>query len=158
MFWLSVPAAGAIMALVGLVLGIRSVRIKGLYLVIATLAAQVMIEWALSRAIAGTGSVAGPPPNAALGRSGLLLRAAERGRRRRRAAENILRTRIRDLIAVRAQDIAASVIGVSVARQNLLAFGLSSFYAGIAGACAAISVRRSTSNSSRLTCQFSSWR
>jgi len=50
-------------------------------------------------------------------------------------AENLLRSRVgRALVAVRDQDIAASVVGVDVGRYKLLAFGLSSFYAGIAGA------------------------
>lgn len=135
-FWISVPAAGLITALVGLLFGIPSVRIKGLYLAIATLAAQVIIEWALSRpAIAGTGSVAAPRPAElqddrayyflllAVTIAAVIL------------AENILRTRIgRAMVALRDQDIAASVIGINVARYKLLAFGVSSFYAGIAGA------------------------
>jgi branched-chain amino acid transport system permease protein len=135
-FWLSVPAAGLVTALVGLVFGIPSVRIKGLYLAIATLAAQVIIEWALSRpAIAGTGSVPAPRPAPLQDDRAyyfvlltvLVIAVA--------FAENILRTRIgRALVAVRDQDIAASVIGINVARYKLLAFGLSSFYAGIAGA------------------------
>jgi branched-chain amino acid transport system permease protein len=135
-FWLSVPAAGGVTALVGLLFGIPSVRIKGLYLAIATLAAQVIIEWVLSRpAIAGTGSVAAPRPDGFADDRAyyfVLLTAAVLTVL---FAENVLRTRIgRALVAVRDQDIAASVIGVDVARYKLLAFGLSSFYAGIAGA------------------------
>jgi branched-chain amino acid transport system permease protein len=135
-FWLSVPAAGIVTALVGLVFGLPSARIKGLYLAISTLAAQVIIEWALSRpAIAGTGSVPAPrPPLLQDDRAyyfvllGVVVVAVV-------LAENLLRTRIgRALVAVRDQDIAASVIGVNVSRYKLLAFGVSSFYAGIAGA------------------------
>jgi branched-chain amino acid transport system permease protein len=135
-FWVCIPAAGLVTALVGLLFGIPSVRIKGLYLAIATLAAQVIIEWALSRpAIAGTGSVAAPRPALLQDDRAyyfvlltLVVIAVV-------FAENVLRTRVgRALVAVRDQDIAASVIGVNVARYKLLAFGLSSFYAGIAGA------------------------
>ena len=135
-FWLSVPAAGIVTALVGLVFGLPSARIKGLYLAISTLAAQVIIEWALSRpAIAGTGSVPAPrPPLLQDDRAyyfvllGVVVVAVV-------LAENLLRTRIgRALVAVRDQDIAASVIGVNVSRYKLLAFGVSSFYAGVAGA------------------------
>jgi branched-chain amino acid transport system permease protein len=135
-FWLSVPAAGAITALVGLVFGIPSVRIKGLYLAIATLAAQVIIEWALSRpAIAGTGSVAAPRPALLQDDRAYYFVLLSVAVVAVVLAENILRTRIgRALVAVRDQDVAASVIGVNVARYKLLAFGLSSFYAGIAGA------------------------
>ena len=135
-FWLSVPAAGLVTALVGLVFGIPSVRIKGLYLAIATLAAQVIIEWALSRPlIAGTGSVAAPRPEVLQDDRiyyFVLLTAVVIAVV---FTENLLRTRIgRALVAVRDQDIAASVIGVNVSRFKLLAFGVSSFYAGIAGA------------------------
>jgi branched-chain amino acid transport system permease protein len=135
-FWAAVPAAGLITALVGLVFGIPSVRIKGLYLAIATLAAQVIIEWALSRpAIAGTGSVAAPRPAALQDDRAYYFVLLSVVVVAVVLAENILRTRIgRALVAVRDQDIAASVIGVNVARHKLVAFGLSSFYAGIAGA------------------------
>ena len=139
-FWVTLPLAGIVTALVGMLFGIPSVRIKGLYLAISTLAAQVIIDWLLSRpVIAGTGSVAAPRPS--LGTISL---------QDDRAyyfvlltitvvmvifAENLLRTRIgRAFVAVRDQDIAASVIGVNVTRCKLLAFGVSSFYAGIAGA------------------------
>ena len=139
-FWLSVPLAGLITAVVGMIFGIPSVRIKGLYLAIATLAAQVIIEWFLARpAIAGTGSVAAPRPT--LGPLSfsddrlyyfIVLTAAVIAVL---VAENILRTHIgRAFVAVRDQDIAAEVLGVNVAGYKLLAFGLSSFYAGIAGA------------------------
>jgi branched-chain amino acid transport system permease protein len=135
-FWLSVPAAGAMTALVGLVFGSPSVRIKGLYLAIATLAAQVIIEWVLGRpAIAGTGSVPAPRPagfedDRAYYFVLLCMTVAAVV-----FAENVLRTRIgRAMLAVRDQEIAAAVIGVNVSRYKLLAFGLSSFYAGVAGA------------------------
>jgi branched-chain amino acid transport system permease protein len=135
-FWLSVPAAGLVTAVVGLLFGIPSVRIKGLYLAIATLAAQVIIEWALSRpAIAGTGSVAAPRPAVLQDDRAYYFVLLAVTVVAVVFAENVLRTRIgRALVAVRDQDIAASVIGVNVARYKLLAFGLSSFYAGIAGA------------------------
>lgn len=139
-FWLSVPLAGAITALVGMVFGIPSVRIKGLYLAIATLAAQVIIDWFLSRPlVAGTGSVAAPRPT--LGPISfdddrayyfILLTTLVAGVV---FLENLLRTRVgRAFVAVRDQDIAAAVIGVDVTRYKVLAFGVSSFYAGIAGA------------------------
>jgi branched-chain amino acid transport system permease protein len=135
-FWISVPAAGLVTALVGLIFGIPSVRIKGLYLAIATLAAQVIIEWALSRpAIAGTGSIAAPRPPLVQDDRAYYFVLLTVTVVAVVFAENLLRTRIgRALVAVRDQDIAASVIGVNVARYKLLAFGLSSFYAGIAGA------------------------
>ena len=139
-FWISVPVAGLITAVVGMIFGIPSVRIKGLYLAIATLAAQVIIEWALARpAIAGTGSV--PAPRPSLGPFSfdddrayyfivLTITVAAVF-----VTENFVRTRVgRAFVAVRDQDVAAEVLGVDVPRYKLLAFGLSSFYAGIAGA------------------------
>jgi branched-chain amino acid transport system permease protein len=135
-FWLSVPLAGAITAAVGLAFGLPSVRIKGLYLAVSTLAAQVIIDWVLSRPIiSGSGSVPAPRPELIQDDRayyfvllGVLVGAVV-------FAENLLRTRVgRALVAVRDQDIAASVVGVHVARYKLLAFGLSSFCAGIAGA------------------------
>ena len=62
-FWLSVPVAGAITALVGFGVGLPSVRIRGLYLAVSTLAAQVLISWLLSRPfLAGSGSITAPRP------------------------------------------------------------------------------------------------
>jgi branched-chain amino acid transport system permease protein len=134
--WLSVPAAGLVTALVGLLFGVPSVRIKGLYLAIATLAAQVIIDWALSRpALAGTGSVAAPRPDWLQDDRAYYFVLLSVAVVAVVFAENVLRTRVgRALVAVRDQDVAAAVIGVDVARTKLLAFGVSSFYAGVAGA------------------------
>lgn len=139
-FWISVPLAGLITAVVGMIFGIPSVRIKGLYLAIATLAAQVIIDWLLARpAIAGTGSI--PAPRPAIGDFSfnddrayyfVVLTIAVLAVL---VTENLVRTRIgRAFVAVRDQDIAAEVLGVDVPRFKLMAFGVSSFYAGVAGA------------------------
>jgi branched-chain amino acid transport system permease protein len=135
-FWLSVPAAGVVTALIGLLFGSPSVRIKGLYLAIATLAAQVIVEWVLSRpAVAGTGSVPAPRPAGFQDDRAYYFVLLSVTVVAVVVAENVLRTRVgRAMVAVRDQDVAASVIGVNVARYKLLAFGLSSFYAGLAGA------------------------
>jgi branched-chain amino acid transport system permease protein len=135
-FWCSVPAAGAVTALVGLIFGIPSVRIKGLYLAMATLAAQVIIDWVLSRPlIAGSGSVPAPRPQALQDDRAYYFVLLSVCVVAVLVAENLVRTRIgRAMIALRDQDITASVIGVNVTRYKLLAFGVSSFYAGIAGA------------------------
>src|SRR5580693_3875100 len=47
-FWLALPAGGAMAAAVGAVIGIPPLRIKGLYLAIATLAGQLIIEWTIN--------------------------------------------------------------------------------------------------------------
>ena len=135
-FWLSVPPPGSSPRSLGLLFGMPSVRIKGLYLAIATLAAQVIIEWALSRpAVAGTGVRGRATPDGFQDDRAYYFVVLTVAVLAVVFAENVLRTRIgRALVAVRDQDIAAAVIGVDVARYKLLAFGLSSFYAGIAGA------------------------
>src|SRR5215472_4204761 len=47
-FWIAVPAGGLMAALIGVIVGIPSLRIKGIYLAIATLAAQLIIEWTIN--------------------------------------------------------------------------------------------------------------
>src|SRR6266849_5320867 len=57
-FWVALPAGGLMAALVGAVVGIPSLRIKGLYLAIATLAAQLIIEWTINHVTWISGGVA----------------------------------------------------------------------------------------------------
>src|SRR5579871_6491839 len=65
-FWLAIPAGGLMAALVGIIVGIPSLRIKGLYLAIATLAAQFIIEWLINHVTWISGgieaSIQVPPP------------------------------------------------------------------------------------------------
>src|ERR1700688_1628745 len=56
-FWVTIPAGGAMAALIGAVVGIPSLRIKGIYLAIATLAAQLIIEWTINHVPAISGGV-----------------------------------------------------------------------------------------------------
>jgi branched-chain amino acid transport system permease protein len=134
--WVSVPGAGFVTAMVGLLFGLPSARIKGLYLAIATLAAQVIIQWTLSRpAIASGGSVPAPRPEALQGDRAYYLVVLSVALVAVAFARNVLRTRAgRALVAVRDHEVAAAAIGVDVAHHKLLAFGVSAFYAGIAGA------------------------
>jgi branched-chain amino acid transport system permease protein len=134
--WLSVPAAGVLTAVVGLVVGLPSLRIKGMYLAIATLAAQVIIEWVLSRpGVAGTGAIAAPRPTSLQDDRVYYFVLLSVAVAAVVFAHNVLRARVgRALVAVRDREVAASVIGVDAGRYKLLAFGLSSLYAGIAGA------------------------
>ena len=142
-FWLGVPAGGAVAALVGAVFGIPSLRIKGLYLAIATLAAQFIIEWSINHSTWISGGVQStlyvPTPtlfgweiNTEYRRYGLILPVAVAAYV---AALNLVRSRVgRAFVAVRDRDIAAEIIGVDVFKYKLLAFAVSSFYAGVAGA------------------------
>jgi branched-chain amino acid transport system permease protein len=140
--------AGVVAALVGVVIGLPSLRIKGFYLAVATLAAQFFLLWLFNRApwfvnYAPSGTITAPDrtvfgvivtgPNAgaparyviALGIAAVLALAAK----------NLVRGRIgRSWMAIRDRDIAAEIIGIRPLRTKLLAFAVSSFYCGIAGA------------------------
>ena len=58
-FWIALPAAGLMSALIGTIVGIPSLRIKGIYLAIATLAAQLIIEWTINHVQWISGGVQG---------------------------------------------------------------------------------------------------
>lgn len=141
-FWLAVPAAGVITALVGMVFGIPSVRLKHLYLTIATLAGQFIIEYVFVQWESVTA-----------GAEGIVLPTAsifglELGSDRALfyvifaslvvmtwLAVNIVRTRFgRAFVAIRDNDRAAEGMGIPIFLYKLLAFAISSFYAGFAGA------------------------
>jgi branched-chain amino acid transport system permease protein len=141
-FYLSIPAAGLITALAGMVFGIPSGRLKGLYLTIATLAGQFIIEYVLVHwegVTRGTMGITLPSPEV-LGfqLSGdrsffyiIFLSLAVLTW----AAVNLTRTRHgRAFVAIRDNDRAAEGMGIPVFRYKLLSFGISSFYAGVAGA------------------------
>ena len=133
--------AGGLVAMVGgLIVGIPSLRVKGLYLAIATIAASFIAHFlfANTRFIGGTGGLAMPPARV----FGVMLDTSFRlywvivsvtlllllG------AANLFRTRVgRAFIAIRDRDISAEVLGIPLLRYKLLSFGLSSFYAGVAG-------------------------
>jgi branched-chain amino acid transport system permease protein len=142
-FWLALPCGGAAAALVGVFFGIPSLRIKGLYLAIATLAAQFIIEWVINHStwISGgaqatiyisTPTLFGWEINTEYRRFYMILPVAVIAYV---GALNLVRSRVgRAFIAVRDRDVAAEIIGVSVFKYKLLAFAVSSFYAGVAGA------------------------
>jgi branched-chain amino acid transport system permease protein len=142
-FWLGVPAGGLMAALIGAFFGIPSLRIKGLYLAIATLAAQFIIEWVINHSTWISGGVQStiyvPTPtffgfeiNSEYRRFYMVLPVAIIAYV---AAMNLVRSRVgRAFIAIRDRDVAAEIIGVDIFRYKLLAFAVSSFYAGVAGA------------------------
>lgn len=141
-FWLSLPLAGLTAAFAGLIIGLPSLRIKGLYLCIATLAAQFIFEFVFIHWESMTNGITGihiPAP-----RLGGFEFATERefywitlffvvlgvG-----YARNLARSRMgRAFVAIRDRDISAEIIGINLLRYKLSAFAISSFYAGVAGA------------------------
>ncbi len=141
-FWITLPAGGLMAALIGVVVGIPSLRIKGLYLAIATLAGQLIIEWTINHvpAISGGAQASIQVPRPSL--FGLVLESQGRlyyfllffAALAIVATLNLIRSRIgRAFVAVRDQDIAAEIIGINIFRYKLLAFAVSSFYAGVCG-------------------------
>jgi branched-chain amino acid transport system permease protein len=141
-FWIAVPAGGVMAAAVGVLVGVPSLRIKGLYLAIATLAAQLIIEWTINHVPAISGGIQAsiPVPRPSVFGYELSSEAALYfflmffvvigivG------ALNVVRSRLgRAFVAIRDQDIAAEIIGINIFRYKLLAFAISSFYAGVTG-------------------------
>src|SRR5262249_9780993 len=135
-------AGGLMAALVGAIVGIPSLRIKGLYLAIATLAGQVIIEWTINHVTFISGGVPASidVPRPRIGTMALSQRRAPSSFLLGFVVLaiigtlNLVRSRIgRAFIAIRDQDIAAEIIGINIFRYKLLAFAISSFYAGVTG-------------------------
>ncbi len=141
-FYIAIPAAGIITALVGMIIGIPSGRLKGLYLTIATLAGQFIIEYVLIQwdsLTKGTMGITLPSPQ--------IMNWQISGDKSfffiifislvcmTWFAVNIMRSKYgRAFIAIRDNDRAAEGMGIPIFKYKLLSFGISSFYAGFAGA------------------------
>ncbi|AUM73100.1 branched-chain amino acid ABC transporter permease [Paracoccus jeotgali] len=140
--------AGGITALVGIAFGLPSLRIKGFYLAVATLAAQFFLVWlfnkvpwfynysasgqinAPTRTVLGwavTGPAASPAAKYLICLAFVIFSAW--------VARNLTRGMVgRKWMAIRDMDIAAEIIGVNPLNAKMTAFGISSFFVGIAGA------------------------
>ena len=129
---------------VGVAFGIPSLRIRGLYLAVATLAAQFFVEWAFLRikwltndstsgsVAVGSLSVLGVPIDSPVAKyvlcMAILIVFAL-------LAKNLVRSHIgREWMAIRDMDVAAAVIGIRPVYAKLTAFAVSSFIVGVAGA------------------------
>ena len=142
---LAMLSAVLLTALIGGLFGLPALRLKGLYLAIATLASQQIIIWVVTHWDPVTGGVDSlvVPPAELFGVSlagdfafywVILFFAALSAV----VASNLFRTGIgRAFVAIRDQDIAAEVIGVDLFRYKLLAFAVSSGFVGLAGALTA---------------------
>jgi branched-chain amino acid transport system permease protein len=140
--------SGLIAAAVGLVFGVPSLRIKGFYLAVATLAAQFFLLWLFNKVpwfvnYAASGTITAPTRTLV----GVMVTGPQASAEARYVvalglvavfalvAKNLVRGRVgRSWMAIRDRDIAAEIIGVRPMRTKLLAFGISSFYCGVAGA------------------------
>ena len=145
---LVVPLAGLVTAVVGILFGLPSLRIKGFYLAVATLAAQFFLIWLFNKVpwfynYSATGQITAPARD--------VFGIAITGPRAEPwatylfcfftlfvfgwVAKNLTRGRVgRSWMAIRDMDIAAEIIGVDPLMTKLSAFAVSSFYVGIAGA------------------------
>lgn len=141
-FSLSILLAGLLAAICGVIVGIPSLRIKGFYLMVATLAFQFVIEYVIIHWDSVTRGIRGielPTPH-------LFGLSIEKNQYYflflfvlaiilMWGAKNITRSKIgRAFIAIRDNDVSAEIIGISIFRYKLLSFAISAFYAGIAGA------------------------
>ncbi|NDY92791.1 branched-chain amino acid ABC transporter permease [Ideonella livida] len=141
---LAVVLGGVCATVVGVVFGVPSLRIKGLYLAVATLAAQFFTDWAFLRikwftndSASGSVSVSGlsllgwqidTPVEKYLFCLGFVCVCAL-------LAKNLVRSHIgRAWMAMRDMDVAAAVIGIRPIHAKLSAFAVSSFFVGMAGA------------------------
>ena len=143
-FYVYLPLCGLISAAVGIVFGLPSLRIKGFYLLVTTLAAHYFIEWLFTNfmwfANWSQSGVITPPPMALFGYTldtpkaryyvTLVIVTLMT-----LAAKNMVRGAAgRAWMAVRDMDVAAEIIGIPMLKTKLLAFAISSFYLGISGA------------------------
>ncbi len=129
---------------VGIVFGLPSLRIRGLYLAVATLAAQFFTDWAFLRISWFTNdSSSGSVGVAALQAFGIPLDSPLRKylfclmlvALLALLAKNLVRSAIgREWMAIRDMDVAAAVIGIRPIVAKLTAFAVSSFLIGVAGA------------------------
>jgi branched-chain amino acid transport system permease protein len=135
--------AGLTAAAFGSLFGLPSLRLRGFYLAVSTLAAQFFVKWALTRfswlSNYNSSGVIDAPPLTLFGLQfqgplGRYLFALTIVVVLTALAARLMTTRSgREFIAIRDNEIAAKVFGVSVFRTKLLAFGLSSFIIGVAG-------------------------
>jgi branched-chain amino acid transport system permease protein len=158
-FWLAIPAAGGVAAGVGLLVGPFALRLEGLYLAIVTLGLLYLVAHVLMSLPELTGGASGLevpmyPWFASDGDLPMALREplevlgvslsfeqqlyfvfAVVAVATAFVSKNIQRSNTgRAMMAVRDHDLAAAVLGVNPARTKLIAFGVSSFFAGVAGA------------------------
>jgi len=139
--WVNLPAAGVVTTFVGIMVGTPSLRLKGFYLAMSTLAAEFLLEYVFKNWESMTQGIQGlfitPPQifgmpinndrvfyflSVTLAILGVI------------GTRNLFRTNVgRAFIAIRDRDIAAELIGIDVFKYKLVSFAISSFYAGVAG-------------------------
>lgn len=159
-FYFSMPAAALGAGVIGLIFGLPSLRVKGFYLVMSTLAAQFIIPWFTRNAFKDLLNGAQGLNVAVPVIFGLEINTPQRYLMLTLTAliittiiaYNVSRSRLgRAFITVRDNDLAAEVLGVNLFRVKLQAFFLAAMFAGLAGALAAHQLRHINSETFNLT-------
>ncbi len=152
--WVWLPAAGLVAAVAGLVVSPLAFRLRGLYLAFVTLGLVFIGEHILreARPLTGGQGVGRPAPDPVifghdLGADGEIFGVFLESEQKffffgllvllvmGLLAKNLVRSRVgRAFAAIRDRDVAAEIIGVSLTKYKMIAFAVSSFYAGVAGA------------------------
>jgi branched-chain amino acid transport system permease protein len=158
-FYLSLPVAGLGAGLTGLFFGLPSLRVKGFYLVMATLAAQFIIPWFSRNAFMDVLNGAQginvqvpvlfgiefntPQRYLYLSLTVLMITTI--------LAHNVSRSRLgRAFVAIRDNDLAAELLGVNLFKHKLQAFFLAAVFAGLAGGLSAHQLRHINSETFNL--------
>jgi branched-chain amino acid transport system permease protein len=140
-FWAALPCGALAAGIAGLIFGLPSLKIKGFYLIMATIAAHFIIIWTIIQLHSITGGADGlSVPRAKIGNLSLNTKinyfylVMGFACVATLVAKNIVRTRAgRAFIALRDNDLAAEVMGVSLWSYKLQAFFIGCVYAGVAG-------------------------
>jgi branched-chain amino acid transport system permease protein len=141
-FWAALPCAGLAAGMAGLIFGLPSLKIKGFYLIMATIAAHFIIIWVVLHLRSLTGGADGlTVPKPKIGNFVLMSKGSYFYLVMAIAciatffAVNICRSRVgRAFVAIRDNDLAAEVMGINLWSYKLQAFFIGCVYAGVAGA------------------------
>lgn len=140
-FWLSAPAGVVLAGVCGALLALPSLRAKGPYLAMVTVAFGFMAEvtanrWSLTGGPMGIMAIPGPrlPGGAEMTPTQYFWLIGGTALACQIVANNLLTSRVgRTLLALRGSEVAAETVGINVYRWKVLAFVISSVYAGLGG-------------------------
>ena len=141
-FWATLPSASLAAGMAGLIFGLPSLKIKGFYLIMATIAAHFIIIWLILQLYPLTGGADGfavPRPDIAgfvfKSKAGYFYLVMVFACLATYTTQNIVRTRAgRAFVAIRDNELAAEVMGINLWSYKLQAFFIGCVYAGVAGA------------------------
>jgi len=140
-FWACLPLSAIVSGLVGFAFGLPSLRIKGFYIAMSTLAAQYVLPWVIIHVPGLTGGIFGCRANSPV-LAGITFNTEQKWFFLILTftivmsffARNFVRTKVgRAFIAIRDNDVAAEIMGINIFRYKVLAFGISSVFAGVGG-------------------------